>query len=260
MLTRGITGLLAFSACAAAAVDFSVGPAVTYGTPVEERALAAIYFYDYQVWEINRDFVYGLGGGAAFAPFEVTAGAGYFSVANGRQDKYKVEELNEAGWRATVDFKYIHDAPPLNAALRAEYGRAEIDYDMGPAPGAPPYSAATTQYTCDFYALAATLGPRLRPWDWLQADLAVGPGIKIVRRNGESFVRHTYLGPSANPIGYEDRLVELHYVAEVLFPLAGRLGLRVSAAGICKTAELRGQYPYDDGNRFYAGVNPTFSF
>ncbi len=260
MMTRGIVTLWALAACAAGAVDVAVGPAVTYGTPVEERALAAIYFYDYQVWEINQDFVYGLGGGTAFAPFEVAAGVGYFSVADGRQDRFTVEELNEAGWRATADVKYIHDAPPLNAALRAEYGRAEINYDMSPAPGTPPYAAATTRYTCDLYSLAATLGPRLTPWDWLQADLAVGPGLKIVRRNGESSVREIHRGPSTDPIGYKDRLVELHYVAEILFPLAGRFGLRASAAGITTMTELRDRYPYDDGNRFWAAVNPTFSF
>jgi hypothetical protein len=260
MMTRGIVALLTLAACAAAAIDVAVGPAVIYGTPVEERALAAIMLGYHEVWEINRDFVYGLGGGTAFAPFEVTAGAGYFSVADGRQDRFTVEELNEAGWRATADVKYIHDAPPLNAALRAEYGRAEINYDMGPAPGTPTYETATARYICDLYSLAATLGPRLTPWDWLQADLAVGPGLKIVRRNGDSSVRQKYRGSSTNPIGYENRFVELHYVAEVLFPLAGRFGLRASAAGISKMAELRGQYPYDDDNRFWAALNPTFSF
>jgi hypothetical protein len=131
---------------------------------------------------------------------------------------------------------------------------------MGPAPGTAPYAAATTRYTCDLYSLAATLGPRLTPWDWLRADLAVGPGLKIIRRSGESSVREIHRGPSTDPIGYKDRLVELHYVAEILFPLAGRFGLRASAAGITKMTELRDRYPYDDGNRFWAALNPTFSF
>jgi hypothetical protein len=260
MLTRGIIGLLALSACAAGAVDVAVGPAVAYGTPVEERALAQVAWHGHEVWEVNRDFIYGLSGGAEFAPFEVSAGAGYFSVAEGRQDEFSVEDLKETGWRATADFKYVHSAPPLNAALRAEYGRAEINYDMGPAPGATPYRTGTTRYTCDVYSLAATLGPRLNPWDWLQVDLAVGPGLKIVRRNGESFVRQTYVGAAVNPIGYKDRIVELHYTAEVVLPFAGRFGLRLSVAGITQIAEPRDRYPHDDNNRFCAAANPIFFF
>lgn len=252
--------MLALSACAAGAVDVAVGPAVAYGTPTEERALAQVAWHGHEVWEVNRDFIYGLSGGAAFAPFEVSAGAGYFSAGEIRQDEFSVEDLKETGWRATADFKYVHNTPPLNAALRAEYGRAEIEYHMGPAPGATPYATAATRYTCGLYSLAATLGPRLNPWDWLQVDLAVGPGLKIVRRNGESFVRRKYVGPAANPIGYKDRLVELHYTAEVFFPLAGRFGLRLSAAGITKIAEPRDRYPHDDNNRFYAAANPIFFF
>lgn len=260
MLTRGIIALLALSACAAAAADVAVGPAVAYGTPVEERALAAITHHGHEVWEVNRDFIYGLSGGAEFAPFEISAGAGYFSVAEGRQDEFSVEDLKETGWRATADFKYIHSAPPLNAALRAEYGRAGIEYDTRPAPGATPYVTATTRYTCDLYSLAATLGPRLNPWDWLRVDLAVGPGLKIVRREGESFMRQRYAGAAVNPIGYKDRFVELHYTAEVELPLAGRFGLRLSATGITKIAEPRDRYPHDDNNRFYAAANPIFFF
>jgi hypothetical protein len=260
MLTRGIIALLSLSACAAGAADFAVGPVVGYGTPVEERALAQIAWYGHEVWEVGRDFMYGLSGAAEFAPFEVSAGAGYFSVAEGRYDKLSVEDFKETGWRATTDFKYIHGAPPLNAALRAEYGRAEINYDMGPAPGATPYGTAATRYTCDLYSLAATLGPRLEPWGWLRLDLAVGPGLKIVRRNGESLVRQIYLGPSVNPIGYEDRIVELHYASELTVPVSDRFGLRLSAAGITKLGEPRDRYLHDDGNRFYAAASPVVVF
>lgn len=260
MLTRGIIGLLALSAWQAGAVDVAVGPAVGYGTPVEDRALAHTTWHSQEVWEVNRDFIYGLSGGAEFAPFEVSAGAGYFSVAEGRRDEFSVEDLKETGWRATADFKYIHSAPPLNAALRAEYGRAEINYDMGPAPGATPYRTGTTRYTCDLYSLAATLGPRLNPWDWLRVDLAVGPGLKIVRRNGESFVRQMRLGSAVQPIGYKDRIVELHFIAEFALPLAGRFGLRLSVAGITKLGESRDRYPHDDDNRFYAAVSPVVVF
>jgi hypothetical protein len=257
MLTRGIIGVLALSACAAAAVDVAVGPAVGYGTPVDDRALTQITPHGYGVWKVDRDFNYGLSGAAEFAPFELSVGAGYFSAGEGRDDKFSVEDLKETGWRSSADFKYIHSAPPLNAALRAEYGRAEIKYEMGPAPGATPYGTVATRYTCDLYSLAATLGPRLKPWDWLQADLAVGPGLKIVRRNGESFVRQQYLGPSVNPIGYEDRLVELHYASELTVPVSGRFGLQLSVVGITKLAELRDRYPQDGENRFYAALSPV---
>jgi hypothetical protein len=104
------------------------------------------------------------------------------------------------------------------------------------------------------------LGPRLNPWDWLQVDLAVGPGLKIVRRNGESFVRHIHVGPAVEPIGYKDRIVELHYIAEFALPLAGRFGLLLSVAGITKLGESRDRYPYDDDNRFYAAASPIFFF
>ena len=104
------------------------------------------------------------------------------------------------------------------------------------------------------------MGPRLNPWDWLLVDLAVGPGLKIVRRNGESFVRQIHLGPAVNPIGYKDRIVELHFIAEFALPLAGRFGLRLSVAGITKLGESRDRYPHDDDNRFYAGANTVFSF
>jgi hypothetical protein len=260
MLTRGIIAVWVLSAYAAGAVDVAVGPAVAYGTRVEDRALTRTTWHGHGVWEVNRGFIYGLSGGAEFAPFEVTAGAGYFSVAEGREDDFSVEDFKETGWRATANFRYIHSAPPLNAALRAEYGRAEINYDMGPAPGATPYSIATTRYTCDLYSLAATLGPRFRPWDWLRLDLAVGPGLKIVRRNGESFVRQIHLGPAVHPIGYKDRIVELHYIAEFALPLADRFGLRLSAAGITKLGEPRDRYPHDDNNRFYAAASPRFTF
>lgn len=260
MLTRGIIGVLALSACAAGAVNVAVGPAVGYGTPVDDRALTQITPHGYEVWEVNRDFNYGLSGAAEFAPFELSAGAGYFSVAEGRDDEFSVEDLKETGWRSSADFKYIHSAPPLNAALRAEYGRAEIKYDMGPAPGATPYGTATTRYSCELYSLAATLGPRLEPWGWLRLDLAVGPGLKIVRRNGESFVRQKYLGPSAYPIGYEDRLVELHYASELTVPVSDRFGLQLSIAGITKLAEPRDRYPHDGENRFYAALSPVVVF
>ena len=259
MLTRGIIALLSLWPCSAGAVDFAVGPALGYGTPVEERALAQMAWHGLEVWEVSRDFIYGLSGAAEFAPYEISAGAGYFSVAEGRDDKLSVEDLKETGWRATANFKYIHSAPPLNAALRAEYGRAEINYDMGPAPGATPYITATTRYTCDLYSLAATLGPRLKPWRWLRLDLAVGPGLKIVRRAGESFVRQTHPGPSANPIGYKDRIVELHYVAECTLPLKSRFNLQLSTAGIANLGEPRDRYPHD-GNRFYAAAGPFVVF
>jgi len=56
MLTRGIIGVFALSACAAGAVNVAVGPAVGYGTPVDDRALTQITPHGYEVWKVNRDF------------------------------------------------------------------------------------------------------------------------------------------------------------------------------------------------------------
>ena len=260
MVTRGIIALSVLAACAAGAADVAVGPAVVYGSPVEERALAYNGPPGLEVWEVKRDFAYGLSGVAERAPFELAAGAAYFSAAEGRDNAYSIEDLRENGWSAGVDFKYVHNAPPLNAALRTEYGRAETEYDEVPAPGATPFSTATTRYTCEYYSVAATVGPRFEPWGRLRLDLSVGPGLKIVRRDGESYGRRLYVGYEARPIGYKDRLVEFHYVGECTVPVTGRFALQLSVAGIPRLAEPRDQYPADDGHRFYAEVSPRFTF